>query len=334
MTTVSSKCLIIVGMHRSGTSFTASLLQNAGLNIGSNLLEGAIGNALGYFENEDFLTFHKTVLTKRGDNSDGWSLRAVNTLEPEELSELQAIIKSNESEQWGWKDPRTTLFLNIYKQLLPDAIFLFVYRKPWEVIDSLFRRNTDIEFIKNAKSTCNNWLYYNQLILDFFKTNKERALLIDIESIMNDSTTFIELLNSTFNFSLNSKPKPVFKEDQFQNNSKQIQQLLCETAFPECIDQFKILQKESSIKPPQEYIHSDITQDSLIEWWRYYVSIIEITKKINPKNSDTSSIFLAIKNTECENIALKNENKHLSNEIDWMTKSIWWKIRSYFKKFF
>ena len=148
MTTASSKCLTIVGVHRSGTSFTASLLQNAGLNIGSNLLEGAIGNALGYFENEDFLTFHKMVLTKRGDNSDGWSLRAVNTLEPEELQELQYIIKSNESKQWGWKDTRTTLFLNIYKQLLPDAIFLFVYRKPWEVIDSLFRKNTDIEFIQ------------------------------------------------------------------------------------------------------------------------------------------------------------------------------------------
>ena len=52
--------IVITGMHRSGTSLTASLLQSAGLNLGDRLMEAtATGNPLkGYFEDLDFVEFH------------------------------------------------------------------------------------------------------------------------------------------------------------------------------------------------------------------------------------------------------------------------------------
>ena len=54
-----SKCLILIGMHLSGKSLTASILQKTSLNIGSELLEAGEGNIKGHFEDCDFYNFHK-----------------------------------------------------------------------------------------------------------------------------------------------------------------------------------------------------------------------------------------------------------------------------------
>ncbi|MEL7418373.1 MAG: hypothetical protein AAGK10_07335 [Cyanobacteria bacterium J06555_3] len=45
--------IIITGMHRSGTSLTASLLQSAGVYLGDRLMSADSGNAKGYFEDWD-----------------------------------------------------------------------------------------------------------------------------------------------------------------------------------------------------------------------------------------------------------------------------------------
>ncbi|MEY2858272.1 MAG: hypothetical protein RLZZ74_2584, partial [Cyanobacteriota bacterium] len=42
--------MIITGMHRSGTSLTASLLQSAGVNLGDRLMSEDRGNSKGHFE--------------------------------------------------------------------------------------------------------------------------------------------------------------------------------------------------------------------------------------------------------------------------------------------
>jgi hypothetical protein len=52
-----SSILIVVGMHRSGTSLTTSLLQGAGLHIGRRMMPPSEGNIKGYFENLDFYKF-------------------------------------------------------------------------------------------------------------------------------------------------------------------------------------------------------------------------------------------------------------------------------------
>jgi len=45
-----SDFLILTGMHRSGTSLMASILQSAGVNVGKNLLEPDKRNPHGFFE--------------------------------------------------------------------------------------------------------------------------------------------------------------------------------------------------------------------------------------------------------------------------------------------
>ncbi|WP_291276134.1 sulfotransferase [Flavobacterium sp.] len=319
----SSKCLIIVGMHRSGTSFTASLLQKAGLNIGENLLRASLGNELGHFENEDFLVFHKKNLAHHNLNPDGWSLNTVQSLDGTQKEELTSIIKKNESSQWGWKDPRTTLFLNVYKELLPNAFFLFVYRKPWEVVDSLFRRSTDDDFYTQPTSAPDNWHFYNQLILDFFKQNADRSILVDIENVMQQSNTVIELLNTKFGFNFHASPDSTFDSAKFNNNrnKNRRQQFFYENAFPDSIQLYKTLQENSDMPPLEDYISSNENINCLIDWWRDAAEIQETRNELNSKGIPFTKLPSTL-----------TENELLKAEIDWIINSKWWKIRGWLKK--
>ncbi|MGN6646860.1 MAG: sulfotransferase family protein [Cytophaga sp.] len=322
----SSKCLIIVGMHRSGTSFTTSLLQKAGLDIGDKLLRASVGNDLGHFENEDFLTFHKQVLTQQHLNADGWSLNTVQSLNPTQKKELESIIKKNESAYWGWKDPRTTLFLNVYKELLPNAVFLFVYRKPWEVIDSLFRRSTDIELVNQPISTYNSWQFYNQQILDFVKQNPQRSILIDIEDAMQQSEKLFELLNTSFEFRLNAHTANIFNSKEFNNNKNQKQHFFCEEVFPDSIQLYKELQSYSSIRPLQEYTPSGGTAAMLIDWWKDSAELAGTRKQLKSKGISFTTLPATLQQ-------LTIDNESLQAELNWITHSKWWKIRNMLKKF-
>ncbi|MBM4059289.1 MAG: chromosome partitioning protein ParA, partial [Planctomycetes bacterium] len=47
--------VVVVGMHRSGTSLVASLCQAAGIDMGTDLLGPHPGNGAGHFEDLEFL---------------------------------------------------------------------------------------------------------------------------------------------------------------------------------------------------------------------------------------------------------------------------------------
>ena len=164
---------IVTGMHRSGTSLTASLLQNLGVNIGQQLVGANYGNIKGHFENVDFVEFHKSILTNNHIDELGCTFTDDISLSQAEIETAKQLIKNNQDLNtiWGWKDPRTTLFLEFWQQLLPQANFIFVYRSPWEVIDSLYRRATDATLLDHPELAMKMWNYYNQKILDFYHKN-------------------------------------------------------------------------------------------------------------------------------------------------------------------
>src|SRR5438309_2000464 len=127
-------------MHRSGTSMLAGFLQSAGLHVGEELLVANEANKKGYFEDVEFLKLHEDALELFGEDRSGWTLKKFDTLPDSLLPVADAILsKSNKHAQWGWKEPRTCLFLNFWKKKLPAANYVFIFRPPWEVADSLFR---------------------------------------------------------------------------------------------------------------------------------------------------------------------------------------------------
>ena len=199
---INSSPLIIAGMHRSGTSLTASILKQAGIDIGSNLFSADQHNQRGYFEDVEFLEFQRQLLQKSCGSVEpgwpdwGWTAEEVLNRDLWAASHEQAeflISQRQGKKHWGWKDPRTTLMLDFWHGLLPNAKFILVYRFPWDVADSIFRIGHPY-FLDHADMGLRAWFFYNWHLLNFYKRYPEKTLLFNINALLQKPKFMVDAL--------------------------------------------------------------------------------------------------------------------------------------------
>lgn len=215
-------------MHRSGTSLAASLLSALGIEMGRELLPPDKNNPRGYFEDIDFLDFQREILSQSYPTNDGGQLDWGWT-ESEKLNQAnfknfipsaKSIIDSRAEKNglWGWKDPRTTLLLDFWDELLDDACYIFVYRFPWDVADSLQRIGAPI-FLRNPEYAYHIWNFYNRHLLDFFNRNSERCLLLSTNALQQNPNCLVELLQNKLNLELReANLNKIFERELFSSS--------------------------------------------------------------------------------------------------------------------
>lgn len=132
----------IAGMHRSGSSLFANWLHNSGVFMGNNLYGKESTNPKGHFEDFDFLNIHKKDLSNKGYDVSGLLIdRSEFELCEEEIEAAKKIIKQRQDYSiWGWKEPRTTLYLTSWKKLIPELKVIVLERNKDEVVSSLYKR--------------------------------------------------------------------------------------------------------------------------------------------------------------------------------------------------
>ncbi|HLA76538.1 MAG TPA: glycosyltransferase [Vicinamibacteria bacterium] len=215
MTDGKPRVLIIAGMHRSGTSAAAALLQSAGLHLGDRLLGPSPSNLRGHFENLDFVEFHQRRLKALGLSPAGWTLNGPLRFDEVAAGEALRLASINATTPaWGFKDPRTVLFLRAWAALLPQAAFLFVHRAPWEVADSLYRRSAehDAVFRHDPAYAVDVWAHYNAEILSFDTEHSARSLIVSARSLGDHPQTLLTTLNQRFELGLKTPAHAMFEE--------------------------------------------------------------------------------------------------------------------------
>jgi len=216
--------IILAGMHRSGTSLAASIMQAAGIDVGERLLGADIGNARGHFEDLDFIDLHKKIFQSLSIHWNGWTTQhPLNVPENLRLQAQQLITqKQSRGRLWGWKDPRTTILLNFWHALLPNARYVFLFRPPWEVVDSLYRRATDIDVLDaNPRLAVDYWLHYNQQAFHFARRHPERCLLISNDALVADPAQFVRTLAQKFQLTLTAPTTQLYDPTLMHRESSQ-----------------------------------------------------------------------------------------------------------------
>lgn len=162
--------LIVIGMHRSGTSLLAKLLQRAGVRMGLDR------NA---HDESDFFRELNKFLFRAGHADWDYPTPALLLLEVPELrralvEELRSRCASGatraylgwrrflrsarleaQSGPWGWKDPRNTFTLPLWLEVFPRARVLNVYRNGVDVAESLVvRERTRVARLHNEIRSC------------------------------------------------------------------------------------------------------------------------------------------------------------------------------------
>lgn len=173
MTTRTPHAICISGMHRSGTSMVAGLLNRCGVYLGesADFLGGSPEeNAEGFREHFGFYALNERLLLHLQAGWDapwlppGWENR--QDLDPFRqearllINRMQTLAA--DSPFWGWKDPRNAITLPFWCDLLPELKVVICVRNPAEVAASLGKRNN---FSVAASSRL--WLHYYQSLLTF-----------------------------------------------------------------------------------------------------------------------------------------------------------------------
>lgn len=215
--------VLALGMHRSGTSFLASLLAGLGVHMGESLLAPDAGNPRGYFEELSILAFHKKLLSTRMGNaqtradflpragfSPAWS--------DEERAEAKALIaKLARPGFWGWKEPRSCLFLPQWLELLPDARCVAVFRHPLEIYYSFLKRG-DWSALFAPESIFEACAMYNESIMAAREAAPERFMVLDAAIAFRDISALSQKLASFLGMEapdLSSLPK--FATEEFSS---------------------------------------------------------------------------------------------------------------------
>ncbi|MGH8547361.1 MAG: hypothetical protein ACRERU_01915, partial [Methylococcales bacterium] len=185
------KVVVVLGMHRSGTSALAGTLHHLGVGLGSSLMPAdENNNPKGFWENEKIVEIHQRLLHDLRYTwhdvrflPDNWLTRKDVRKKKDAITEIIAKEYSNYA-VWGIKDPRICRLVPLWKEIFSEmglkAVYVQIFRNPLEVAMSLKRRDGfiidyslllwflyNIEAVKNTTGDNRAFLEYEELLHDW-----------------------------------------------------------------------------------------------------------------------------------------------------------------------
>ena len=148
------KPIIVIGMHRSGSTLLSKILEELDVFIGNDLDK--------YAESLFFQQINEWLLLQTRCSWDNPSnIKYIDNDYKNLLAEIVKYRLLNYKKNtffgksknikkdffkmehlWGWKDPRNTFTLNIWSQIFQKPLLIHIYRNPVDVANSLsFREN-------------------------------------------------------------------------------------------------------------------------------------------------------------------------------------------------
>lgn len=159
--------VIVLGMHRSGTSMLTGSLQLAGVHLGE-VNNAAPFNKKGNKEHADIRALNDEILAANGASWRNPPARQARWGD-KHRDEARAIIANFAMgpQPWGFKDPRTIWTIEGWLGLLQGARLVGVFRAPALVAESLAARQGGLYVaIDNGFEL---WTAYNAMLLALFE---------------------------------------------------------------------------------------------------------------------------------------------------------------------
>lgn len=201
---ITPRVVVVLGMHRSGTSALTKALNVLGVSLSENLMAEGEHNPKGHWEDLDVVAINQKVLSHL--NLD-WFSPAKIELDLDDpylqllLQEAQQLVENRIAEYplWGFKDPRTSyllpFWLAVFNQAQVKAEFIYIHRNPLDVSRSLEKRDGFSHlhsYLLWGRHTVDNlprlsgqsvmWLSFAQLLAQPYPTLEKlsQALQIDL----------------------------------------------------------------------------------------------------------------------------------------------------------
>ncbi len=191
--------IVVLGMHRSGTSLVSEALHRWGaFGRVKECLPSDQWNAHGYWEYSPLVDFNDRLLQKVGAT---WSFPP-SPSEDEHLADLAhqpsyrdgaikllASMQTQNKGKWFWKDPRLSLLLPFWQEIWGDVHYIICVRDPIEICLSLQKRD-DFSFPISILL----WQRYMLSVLEWTRNAPTIAILYS-NMLQNPATECARLSN-------------------------------------------------------------------------------------------------------------------------------------------
>lgn len=236
-----SPVILCTGFHRSATSLCSHILSDAGVDMGRNLIGAHISNPDGHYEDAGIVKNHDSILGSLGTS---WKYTGEVALEVsaqhQEWFSKYVAQHDNDGHLWGFKDPRSALFLKQWAKALGDrGSYVITFRHWSSCSQSLYNRDSrqlshhtppvkpcgkNIEFFSDPRLAAAMWLEYNKRILHFIENNPGNCLLVSANDLIN-GLPLIEMVNDKFQLQLSPPEQSLIKNQLF---TEEVDQLVIE----------------------------------------------------------------------------------------------------------
>jgi hypothetical protein len=158
--------VLVLGMHRSGTSVATRLVHMLGLSASTDQIGPTSWNPRGLWESQSLIGVNDRLLVETGHTwwypppDEPRYAEAMLGLDRFDAAARDAFATVHPRSPWAWKDPRTSLLLPFWRRVLGEVAGFVVLRHPVDVARSIERRNAlPLPFALAL------WERYNRLIL-------------------------------------------------------------------------------------------------------------------------------------------------------------------------
>ena len=157
---MSDRCLIVLGMHRSGTSCLTGTIEQWGVNLGEVFTENP-HNRKGNRESAEVQALNNDVLAT---NCGAWNappaVASWDDMQRQRRDTVLLALKASSRDWWGFKDPRVVFTLPFWLEAIAEPAFIGTYRHPYRVACSLHQRDR-----MPLEAGYALWLAYNTRLL-------------------------------------------------------------------------------------------------------------------------------------------------------------------------
>lgn len=184
--------VVVLGMHRSGTSLLTGSLEAAGLYLG-NVVNAAPHNLKGNKENEAIRDLNDALFAKQGT---AWNTPPNRQLpwDRNARTQARALIQPylDGGQPWGFKDPRTVWTVEGWMEVLPAPRLIGIFRHPSLVTRSLVAR--DGALAVTEAEAIGLWCAYNRELINL--RQRYGFPLLHFESRESFADTFLPRLTA------------------------------------------------------------------------------------------------------------------------------------------
>ena len=211
-----NQLVVVLGMHRSGTSLVASLVETMGFSCGEHPMQPSKDNPNGYWEDELIVDINEKLLHSLGyqwcsltwlNLADLRQSKLYEVLRRKAVSYLQQLLAKNK--KVSLKDPRMCIllpfWLEVFKELDADIKVVLVKRHAHSIAKSLLTRDQfDNEYASQL-------IYLHWAAIARFLPKTYPRILINYEEVRRDENGIRKSLMSFLDVE-SSVPSNLFEE--------------------------------------------------------------------------------------------------------------------------